>query len=106
MFAYMLTVNPIMALCILSPLILGILIQGVAMAVTGKQMEEYHRLHGKLNSAVMQFMNNTILFEILPFVKSISGDFDSTSLIGFDFTKRIIIKVFDKCRINGTVRAV
>lgn len=31
--------------------------QGIAMAVTGKQMAEYHRLQGKLNSAVMQFID-------------------------------------------------
>lgn len=57
MFVYMLTVNPIMALCLLAPLILGALVQGIALSVTGKQMAEYHRLQGKLNSTVMQFIN-------------------------------------------------
>lgn len=57
MFAYMLTINPVMASCLLAPLILGALVQGIAMAVTGRQMTEFHRLQGKLNSSVMQFIN-------------------------------------------------
>ena len=56
-FAYMLTVNVPMAFCLLLPLALGIIIQGVAMALTGRQMPEYHRLQGKLNSSIMQFIN-------------------------------------------------
>lgn len=56
-FAYMLTVNVPMAFCLLLPLVLGVIIQGVAMALTGRQMPEYHQLQGNLNSAIMQFIN-------------------------------------------------
>lgn len=55
--AHIAAVNPVMALCLLAPLLLGALVQGIAMAATGKQMAEYHRLQGKLNSAIMQFIN-------------------------------------------------
>ena len=56
-FIYLLTVNIPMALCLLAPVIIGLVIQGIAMAVTGKQMSTYHRLLGKLNSTIMQFIN-------------------------------------------------
>ena len=56
-FIYLLTVNVPMAFCLLAPVIIGLVIQGIAMAVTGKQMSAYHRLLGKLNSAIMQFIN-------------------------------------------------
>lgn len=56
-FVYLLTVNVPMALCLLIPVVLGLVIQFAAMAVTGKQMPTYHRLLGKLNSTIMQFMN-------------------------------------------------
>jgi ATP-binding cassette subfamily B protein len=56
-FGYMLSLSIPMALCILSPVIIGFILQGAAMAITGNQMPEYHRLLGKLNSAIMQFIN-------------------------------------------------
>jgi ATP-binding cassette subfamily B protein len=56
-FGYMLSLSVPMALCILSPVIIGFILQGAAMAITGNQMPEYHRLLGKLNSAIMQFIN-------------------------------------------------
>jgi ATP-binding cassette subfamily B protein len=56
-FGYMLSLSIPMALCILSPVIIGFILQGAAMAITGNQMPEYHRLMGKLNSAIMQFIN-------------------------------------------------
>lgn len=56
-FVYLLTVNVPMALCLLIPVVLGLVIQFAAMAVTGKQMPTYHRLLGKLNSTTMQFIN-------------------------------------------------
>lgn len=56
-FVYLLTVNVPMALCLLIPVVLGLVIQFAAMAVTGKQMPTYHRLLGKLNSTIMQFIN-------------------------------------------------
>jgi ATP-binding cassette subfamily B protein len=56
-FIYLLTVNVPMAVCLLSPVIIGLVIQSIAMAVTGKQMPIYHRLLGKLNSTIIQFIN-------------------------------------------------
>lgn len=56
-FIYLLTVNVPMALCLLAPVILGLVIQGIATVATGRQMPEYHRLQGKLNSTIMQFIN-------------------------------------------------
>ena len=34
--------------------------------------------------------------------KSIAGDLDGISFVRFNFAKRVIIKVFDKLRINST----
>lgn len=56
-FIYLLTVNVPMALCLLAPVVLGLMIQGIATVATGRQMPEYHRLQGKLNSTIMQFIN-------------------------------------------------
>ena len=56
-FIYLLTVNVPMALCLLIPVVLGLAVQFAAMAITGKQMPTYHRLLGKLNSTIMQFIN-------------------------------------------------
>ncbi len=64
MFIYMLTVHPVMALCLLAPLLLGVIVQGIAMAITGEQMAEYHRLQEKLNSAIMQFINGMPVMKI------------------------------------------
>lgn len=43
-FIHLLTINVTMALCLLVPVVLGLIIQGAAMAITGKQMPTYHRL--------------------------------------------------------------
>jgi ATP-binding cassette subfamily B protein len=56
-FIYLLTVNVPMALFLLIPVVLGLTIQMIAMAITGKQMPTYHRLLAKLNSTIMQFIN-------------------------------------------------
>ena len=56
-FIHLLTINVTMALCLLAPVVLGLIIQGAAMAITGKQMPTYHRLLEKLNTAIMQFIN-------------------------------------------------
>lgn len=56
-FIYMLTINVPMALCILAPVVIGLILQVVAMRLAGGQMAEYHQLLGKLNSAIMQFVN-------------------------------------------------
>ena len=56
-FAFLLTVNAPMAFCLLIPVVLGLAVQLVAMVVTGRQMPTYHRLLGKLNSTIMQFIN-------------------------------------------------
>lgn len=56
-FVYLLTLNVPMALCLLAPVVLGLVMQMIAMGVSGKQMPTYHRLMGKLNSAIMQFIN-------------------------------------------------
>ena len=56
-FIYLLTLNVPMALGMLTPVIIGLAIQLVAMRLTGKQMPTYHRLTGKLNSTIMQFIN-------------------------------------------------
>lgn len=55
-FVYLLTLSVPMALCILIPVVLGLVIQMVAMGITGQSMPEYHRLLGKLNSTIMQFI--------------------------------------------------
>ena len=57
LFIYLLTLNIPMALCLLMPVVLGLVMQIIAMGVSGKQMPAYHRLTGKLNSAIMQFIN-------------------------------------------------
>ena len=56
-FVYLMTINVPMALFMLIPVVLGLIIQCIAMAVTGAQMPAYHRLIGKLNSVIMQFIN-------------------------------------------------
>lgn len=56
-FVYLLTLSVPMALCILVPVILGAVIQFVAMGITGQSMPTYHRLLGKLNATIMQFIN-------------------------------------------------
>ncbi len=56
-FIYMLTLSVPMALCILVPVVLGLVIQAIATSVTGRSMPTYHRLLGKLNSTIMQFIN-------------------------------------------------
>ena len=56
-FIHLLTINIPMSLSLLVPVILGLIIQGTAMAITGKQMPTYHRLLEKLNTAIMQFIN-------------------------------------------------
>lgn len=56
-FAYLLTLSVPMALCILIPIVLGAVLQFIAMGITGRSMPTYHRLLGKLNSTIMQFIN-------------------------------------------------
>lgn len=56
-FIYLLTLSVPMALCILAPVVIGAAIQMVAMGITGKSMPTYHRLLGKLNATIMQFIN-------------------------------------------------
>lgn len=56
-FAYLLTLNVPMALCLLAPVILGVVLQGLAMKTSARHMKTYHRLLGKLNSTIMQFVN-------------------------------------------------
>lgn len=55
-FIYLLTLSVPMALCLLVPVVLGLVIQMVAMGITGQSMPEYHSLLGKLNSTIMQFI--------------------------------------------------
>ena len=47
-----------------------------------------------------------ILVEQIPFVKSISGDFDRISFIRFDFAERFIIKVFYEFWVNRTDKEI
>lgn len=56
-FIYLLTLNVPMALAILFPVVLGLIIQIAAMKITGSYMPLYHKLLGKLNSSIMQFIN-------------------------------------------------
>lgn len=56
-FVYLATVSFPMALCLLIPAVLGLIIQIIAMAITGKQMPVYHSLLEKLNTTIMQFIN-------------------------------------------------
>lgn len=55
-FIYLLSLSVPMALCILVPVVLGLVIQMIAMGITGQSMPEYHSLLGKLNSTIMQFI--------------------------------------------------
>jgi ABC-type multidrug transport system, ATPase and permease components len=57
MLIYMFTINVKMSLALLLPLLLGAIIMIITMAITGSQMGTYHKLLGKSNSAIMQFMN-------------------------------------------------
>jgi len=56
-FGYLLTLNIPMSLAILTPAILGIILQGIAMKIAGSQMPIYHHLLEKLNSTIIQFIN-------------------------------------------------
>ncbi|MDR1015279.1 MAG: ABC transporter ATP-binding protein/permease [Coriobacteriales bacterium] len=56
-FVYLLTIHVPMALATLAPLVLGFVILGVALALTGRQMAPYQKLLERLNSSIMQFMN-------------------------------------------------
>ena len=49
--------NITMSLVILIPIILGFIIQGIAMKISGSQMPTYHKLLEKLNSTIIQFIN-------------------------------------------------
>jgi len=56
-FGYLLMLNITMSLVILIPIILGFIIQGIAMKISGSQMPTYHKLLEKLNSTIIQFIN-------------------------------------------------
>jgi ATP-binding cassette subfamily B protein len=77
-FGYMLSLNIPMALCILSPVIIGFILQGAAMAISGDQMPEYHRLLGKLNSAIMQFINGMPVMKIFNLTAKSYRDYADT----------------------------
>ncbi|MDL2214063.1 ABC transporter ATP-binding protein/permease [Clostridia bacterium OttesenSCG-928-O13] len=57
MFVYLLTLSVPMALCLLAPVVIGGLVQVIATFTGAKHMVTYHRLIGKLNSTIMQFIN-------------------------------------------------
>lgn len=57
MFIYLCSLSVPMALCLLAPVVLGAVVQAVAMSKTGSSMPTYHRLLGKLNATIMQFIN-------------------------------------------------
>lgn len=57
MFIYLLTLSVPMALCLLAPVVIGGVVQVVATVTGEKHMKTYHRLLGKLNSTIMQFIN-------------------------------------------------
>ncbi|MDR3161413.1 MAG: ABC transporter ATP-binding protein/permease [Spirochaetaceae bacterium] len=77
-FGYMLSLSVPMALCILSPAFIGLILQAVAMAITGNQMPEYHRLLGKLNSAIMQFINGMPVMKIFNLTAKSYRDYADT----------------------------
>jgi ATP-binding cassette subfamily B protein len=77
-FGYMLSLNVPMALCILSPVIIGFVLQGIAMAISGDQMKEYHRLLGKLNSAIIQFINGMPVMKIFNLTAKSYRDYAGT----------------------------
>lgn len=56
-FSYLAMLNLPMSLILLVPVILGITLQFISMKISGNQMEIYHKLVGKLNSAIIQFVN-------------------------------------------------
>jgi ATP-binding cassette subfamily B protein len=77
-FGYMLSLNVPMAFFILSPVILGLAIQLAAMAITGDQMKEYQRLLGKLNAAIMQFINGMPVMKIFNLTAKSYRDYADT----------------------------
>ena len=64
MFIYLLSLNIPMAFCMLTPVIIGAVIQFAAVKITGRRMTQYHHLLGKLNSAIMQFINGMPIMKI------------------------------------------
>ncbi|MDR2403472.1 MAG: ABC transporter ATP-binding protein/permease [Spirochaetaceae bacterium] len=87
-FCYMLSLSVPMALCILSPVIIGLVLQLTAMAITGGQMKEYHRLLGKLNSAIMQFINGMPVMKIFNLTAKSYRDYAGTVAEYNSFWKR------------------
>ncbi|MDR3160382.1 MAG: hypothetical protein LBU28_02070, partial [Spirochaetaceae bacterium] len=77
-FGYMLFLSVPMALCILSPAVIGLVLQIAAVAITGNQMPEYHRLLGKLNSAIMQFINGMPVMKIFNLTAKSYRDYADT----------------------------
>ena len=57
MIIYLFTISVKMSLGLLLPLLLGVMIMAITMAITGAQMGTYHKLLGKSNAAIMQFIN-------------------------------------------------
>jgi ATP-binding cassette subfamily B protein len=63
-FIYLLTIHVPMALATLAPLVLGFIILGVTLALTGRQMAPYQKLLERLNSSIMQFMNGMPVMKV------------------------------------------
>jgi ATP-binding cassette subfamily B protein len=87
-FGYMLSLSVPMALCILSPVIIGLALQFTAMAITGDQMKEYQRILGKLNSAIMQFINGMPVMKIFNLTAKSYRDYSDTIIEYNAFWKR------------------
>lgn len=78
MFIYMLSVSVPMALCILIPVVLGVIIQMIAMGTTGRDMPTYHRLLGKLNSTIMQFIGGMPIMKTFNLTAESYQDYSDT----------------------------
>ena len=54
---YLFTLNWIMALILMIPIVITFLVQAIELAIAGPAMKEYPQILGRYNSAIMQYVN-------------------------------------------------
>ena len=54
---YLFTLNWIMALILIIPIVITFLVQAIELAIAGPAMKEYPQILGRCNSAIMQYVN-------------------------------------------------
>lgn len=54
---YLFTLNWIMALILMIPIVITFLVQAIELAIAGPAMKEYPQILGRCNSAIMQYVN-------------------------------------------------